>query len=180
MFNLIKAYKRKDPSARNSFEILLLYPGVKALAAHRIAHCLNRWKVPFFPRLIAELSRWLTGIEIHPGAVLGKNIVIDHGMGVVIGETAIVGDDVLIFHGVTLGAAKLTQGKRHPTIGNGVTIGAGSKILGNIIIGENAHIGANSVVLVSVLPNTNVVGIPARIVSRQSKEYSEWNFDYYI
>lgn len=178
--SLIEAYKRKDPSARSGLEIILLYPGVRALFFHRAAHFLYKNKVPFFPRLIAECSRWLSGIEIHPGAVIGKNVVIDHGMGVVIGETAIVADDVLIFHGVTLGSTHFKEGKRHPTIESGAILGAGSKILGDIVIGHDARIGANSVVLMSVPQNVSVAGIPAKIISKGSQEFEEWNFDYYI
>lgn len=180
MRSLIKAYKNCDPSARNGLEIVLLYPGVRATFFHRIAHFLHQYKIPFFPRLIAEISRWLTGIEIHPAAVLGKNVVIDHGMGTVIGETAIIGDNVLIYHGVTLGSTQLKKGKRHPTIESGVVLGAGSKILGNITIGKNVHVGANSVVLNSVPHDTNVAGIPAKVISKNTKEFKDWSFDYYI
>ncbi len=180
MRSLIKAYKRSDPAARNGFEIILLYPGVRAIFFHRIAHFLYYYKIPFLPRFIAEISRWLSGIEIHPGAVIGKSVVIDHGMGTVIGETAVVGDDVLIFHGVTLGATHFKQGKRHPTVESGVILGAGSKILGDIVIGKNARVGANSVVLVSVAQDTHVAGIPAKIINKNSQEFNEWNFDYYI
>jgi len=180
MRSLIKAYKSKDPAARNSFEIILLFPGPRALFFHRIAHPMYLWRIPFLPRLISELSRWLSGIEIHPGAVLGKNIVMDHGMGIVIGETAMVGDDVLIFHGVTLGSTHFKEGKRHPTIKNGAIIGAGSKILGDIVIGENSRIGANSVVLTYVSPNTSVAGIPARLIKTGQDQLLEWGFDYQI
>lgn len=180
MFKLIQAYKQRDPTARNSLEILLLYPGVKALLLHRIAHFLFHLKIPFFPRLICEFSRWLTGIEIHPGALIGKNLVIDHGMGVVIGETAVVGDNVLIYHGVTLGSTHFKEGRRHPTVQSGVIIGAGSMVLGDIVIGENARIGANSVVLKSVPSETSVAGDMARIIKKGSKEYTEWDFDYHI
>jgi serine O-acetyltransferase len=180
MFELIKAYKKMDPAARNSLEIILLFPGVKALFFHRIAHGLYQLRIPFFPRLISELSRWITGIEIHPGAVIGKSLVIDHGMGVVIGETAEVGDNVLIYHGVTLGATHYVVGKRHPTIKSGTIIGAGTKILGNIVIGENVRVGANSVVLKSVPTNVSIAGAPAQIISKGTKQYEEWDFDYHI
>lgn len=177
---LIKAYQSKDPSAHSWIEIVLLYPGIRALFFHRIAHSLYRLKIPFFPRLISEFSRWISGIEIHPGAVLGKNIVIDHGMGVVIGETAIVGDGVLIFHGVTLGATHVKQGKRHPTVEAGAVLGAGSKILGDIVIGKNARVGANSVVLKGVPSGATVVGIPAKIITKDNHEFEQWDFDYHI
>lgn len=180
MRSLIKAYKNKDPAARSGFEILLLYPGIRATFFHRISHFLYQIRIPFLPRLIAEFSRWISGIEIHPGAVLGKNIVIDHGMGIVIGETAVIGDDVLIFHAVTLGSTHFNAGKRHPTIESGVVLGAGCKVLGNITIGKNARIGANSVVLVSVAQETSVAGIPAKVISKNTQEFEEWNFDYHI
>jgi serine O-acetyltransferase len=180
MRSLIQAYKNKDTSAKSALEIVLLYPGIRALFFHRIAHSLYQWGIPFFPRFISELSRWLSGIEIHPGAILGKNVVIDHGMGIVIGETAVVGDDVLIYHGVTLGATNFIKGKRHPTVENGVILGAGCKILGNIVIGKNARVGANAVVLTSVADNTTVVGNPARIIKKGDAEFKEWDFNYYI
>ncbi|WP_131795854.1 serine O-acetyltransferase [Fluoribacter gormanii] len=180
MFALINAYKKRDPAARNGLEVLLLYPGIKALFFHRIAHPLYRLGIPIIPRMLAEISRWLTGIEIHPGAVLGKNVVIDHGMGIVIGETSIIGDNVLLYHGVTLGATHYKEGKRHPSVRSGAIIGAGSKILGDIVIGEHAQIGANSVVLKSVPPGASVVGAPARIINKATKKYIEWDFDYHI
>lgn len=180
MFSLIRAYQQKDPSAKNFLEILLLYPGVRALFFHRIAHTLYLWHIPFFPRLISEISRFLTGIEIHPGAVLGKNVVMDHGMGIVIGETAVVGDNVLLYHGVTLGSAHIKKGKRHPTLESGVIVGAGSKILGNISIGHLSRVGANSVVLVSVPDNTTVAGIPAQRINTLDSEYKAMDNDYQI
>lgn len=161
MTQLIRSYQRYDPAARNILEIVFLYPGFKALYLHRLAHGLYQIRVPFFPRLISEVNRFLTGIEIHPGAVLG-NVVFDHGMGVVIGETAMVGDEVLIYHGVTLGAVQSIQGKRHPTVGSHVILGAGSKILGAIKIGNGARVGANSVVTHDVSDGETVVGIPAK------------------
>lgn len=180
MFSLIRAYQQKDPSASNWLEIVLLYPGVRALFFHRIAHRLYLWRIPFIPRFISELSRFLSGIEIHPGAVLGKNVVMDHGMGIVIGETAVIGDNVLLYHGVTLGATHIKQGKRHPTLDSGVIAGAGCKILGNITIGKGARIGANSVVLVSVPENTTVTGIPAQKINNLDSEYKEMSYDYQI
>jgi len=162
MLGLLRRYQICDPAARSLFEIALLYPGVKALLLHRVAHALHVAGVPLLPRLVSEVSRFLTGIEIHPGAQIGARLVIDHGMGVVIGETAVVGDDVLMYHGVTLGGTKLTRAKRHPTIEDGVVIGAGAKVLGDIVVGKDARIGANSVVTRSVAPGTTVVGMPAR------------------
>jgi len=180
MNSLIRAYQKKDPAARNIWEIILLYPGVKAMFFHRIAHFLYEQKIPFLPRFFSELSRWITGIDIHPGAVIGEGCVIDHGMGVVIGETAIIGNDVLIFQGVTLGGNKNTQSKRHPTIEDNVMIGAGSKVLGNITIGKNSMVGANSVVTKDVPPDSVVAGIPAKIIDKNSTEYKEWNIEYNI
>lgn len=164
MFALIQAYRRNDPAARSGLEVLLFYPGIKAIFFHRLAHPLHIWKVPLLPRFISEWSRFLTGIEIHPGARIGKRVVFDHGMGVVIGETAIVGDEVLIYQGVTLGGTHRERVKRHPTVGNQVTIGAGAKILGNITIGNGARVGANSVVLESIPDGATAVGIPAKIL----------------
>lgn len=163
----IQTIKEKDPAADSILEVIFLYPGLHALIAHRIAHKLNYWKIPFLPRWISFLMRILTGIEIHPGATIGRRFFIDHGMGVVIGETTIIGDDVLIYQGVTLGGTGKDTGKRHPTIENFVTIGAGAKVLGNITIGENSRIGAGSVIVDNVPKDSTVVGIPGRIVKRQ-------------
>jgi serine O-acetyltransferase len=157
----------KDPAAKSIFEVIFLYPGFHALLAYRIAHKLRKWKVPFIPRLISQLARFFTGIEIHPGAIIGKSFFIDHGMGVVIGETTVIGDDVLIYQGVTLGGTGKDTGKRHPTIGNNVTIGANASVLGNFTVGENTNIGAGSVVIDEVPPNSTVVGIPGRIVQQR-------------
>ncbi|BAZ46792.1 serine O-acetyltransferase [Chondrocystis sp. NIES-4102] len=156
----------RDPAARNWLEVLVCYPGLQALFFHRIAHWLYKIGIPFLPRFISHLSRFLTGIEIHPGAQVGKGIFIDHGMGVVIGETAIVGDYSLIYQGVTLGGTGKESGKRHPTLGENVVVGGGAKVLGNIQIGNNVRIGAGSVVLQDVPSNCTVVGIPGRIVYR--------------
>jgi serine O-acetyltransferase len=161
--SLINAYRTKDPAAKNDLEVILLYPGVKAVGMHRLANPLYRAGIPFLPRLLSEIARWITGIEIHPGATIGKHLVVDHGMGVMIGETAIVGDDCLIFQGVTLGGLGGT-GKRHPTLGNRVMIGGGAKLLGNITIGDDAKIGANAVVVKDVPPGATAVGIPAKIL----------------
>ncbi len=156
----------RDPAARNWLEVLFCYPGLQALFFHRIAHWLYKLGIPFFPRLISHLARFLTGIEIHPGAQIGQGVFIDHGMGVVIGETAIVGDYSLIYQGVTLGGTGKETGKRHPTLGENVVIGGGAKVLGNIQIGNNVRVGAGSVVLRDVPSNCTVVGIPGRIVYR--------------
>lgn len=163
--NDIKNIYNCDPAAHNILEILFAYPGFHARQFHRVAHTLYRWKIPFIPRLISHISRFLTGIEIHPGAALGEAVFIDHGMGVVIGETAIVGDYVTIYQGVTLGGTSLQKVKRHPTIGNHVVIGVGAKVIGNITIGDNTKIGASSVVVKSVPPNCTVVGNPGRVVA---------------
>lgn len=158
----------KDPAANNLFEVIFCYPGLHALLAHRIAHKLNYWKVPLVPRLISHFTRFFTGIEIHPAAAIGNRFFIDHGMGVVIGETTIIGDDVLIYQGVTLGGTGKEQGKRHPTLGNFVTVGAGAKVLGNITIGDCSTIGAGSVVIDNVPEHSTVVGIPGRIVKQST------------
>jgi serine O-acetyltransferase len=154
----------RDPAAKNFFEALT-YPGFHAIFAHRLIHPLHRWGLPFLPRLLSQSMRFLTGIEIHPGARIGKGLFIDHGMGVVIGETAEIGENVLIYQGVTLGGTGHEQGKRHPTIGNDVVIGAGTKVLGSIRIGDGARIGAGSVVTRPVMPDATVVGVPGRVIS---------------
>lgn len=156
----------RDPAARNWLEVLLFYPGLQAIALHRVAHKLYKFGIPFLPRLISFLARFLTGIEIHPGAAIGKGFFVDHGMGVVIGETAIIGDYALIYQGVTLGGTGKQGGKRHPTLGDNVVVGAGAKVLGNIEIGNNVRIGAGSVVLRNVPSDCTVVGVPGRIVYR--------------
>jgi len=153
----------RDPAARNWIEVLFCYPGFQALLFHRVAHWLYKIGIPFLPRFISHISRFFTGIEIHPGALIGKGVFIDHGMGVVIGETAIVGDYALIYQGVTLGGTGKESGKRHPTLGSHVVVGAGAKVLGNIQIGDRVRIGAGSVVLRDVPSNTTVVGIPGRV-----------------
>ena len=156
---------RCDPAARNWLEVLICYPGPQAIILYRIAHLLHNLGVFFLPRFISHLARFLTGIEIHPGAVIGKGVFIDHGMGVVIGETAVVGDYCVLYHGVTLGGTGKESGKRHPTLGCNVTVGAGAKILGNIKIGSHVRVGAVTVVLKDVPHNSTVVGIPGRIIS---------------
>jgi serine O-acetyltransferase len=162
--SLIKAYRDNDPAAKSDIEVILLYPGLKAVGMHRVANYLFKAGIPFVPRMLSQFIRFITGIEIHPGATIGKHLVIDHGTGVVIGETAEIGDDCLIFHGSTLGGIGGT-GKRHPTIGNKVMIGAGAKVLGPIKLGDGVKVGANAVVLKDVPPNSTVVGIPARIIA---------------
>jgi len=164
MFSDIKAVFDRDPAAANIFEVLL-YQGVWAIYLHRFSHLLYKIGIPFLPRLISQISRFLTGIEIHPGAKIGKGFFIDHGAGVVIGETTEIGNNVTIYQGVTLGGTGLNKGKRHPTIGNNVVIGASAIVLGAIMIGNNSKIGAGSVVTKSVDQDTTVVGNPARIVS---------------
>lgn len=163
----INNIKDKDPAAKSIIEILFLYPGFHALLSYRIANKLKKWHIPFIPRLISQTARFLTGIEIHPGATIGERFFIDHGMGVVIGETAIIGDDVLIYQGVTLGGTGKDLGKRHPTIEDRVTIGAGAKVLGNITIGSDSNIGAGSVVIDDVPEHSTVVGIPGRITRQR-------------
>ena len=166
----IKETQQKDPAAKDYLQIILFYSGLHALISHRVAHALWNMKVPYLPRGISQLARFFTGIEIHPAAVIGSGLFIDHGMGVVIGETAIVGDNVTLFQGVTLGGTGKETGKRHPTVGNNVVIGAGAKVLGNITIGDNSYIGANAVVLRDVPPNSTVVGVPGHITKQDGKK----------
>jgi serine O-acetyltransferase len=153
-----------DPAARNAWEVFFVYPGFHARQFHRLAHTLWNWHVPFFPRLISHISRFFTGIEIHPGAKIGEGFFIDHGMGVVIGETSEIKDNVALYQGVTLGGTSLLKKKRHPTLGNNVVVGAGSKLIGAITIGDNVKVGAGSVVITSVPANVTVVGVPGRVV----------------
>jgi len=166
----LRAYQARDPAARSRVEIFLLYPGVHAIIYHRIAHWFYRHKLKFIARWVSQWSRCWTGIEIHPGATIGRRLVIDHGMGIVIGETAEIGDDCLIYHGVTLGGTGKDQGKRHPTIGNNVLISTGAKVLGPFKVGDGARIAANAVVLQEVPENATAVGIPAQIVRVQGKK----------
>ncbi len=160
----IQAVFEHDPAANNIWEILFAYPGFHARQFHRLAHTLWNWRIPFFPRLISHISRFLTGIEIHPGAKIGEGFFIDHGMGVVIGETSEIRNNVAIYQGVTLGGTSLLKKKRHPTLGNNVVVGAGAKLIGAINIGDNVKVGAGSVVITSVPPNATVVGVPGRVV----------------
>ncbi|MCH8501014.1 MAG: serine O-acetyltransferase [Aliidiomarina sp.] len=156
----------RDPAARHFFEVLTNYPGLHAIWIHRLSHCLWHWRLKWLARWISTIARWFTGVEIHPGAKIGRRFFIDHGMGVVIGETAEIGDDCTLYHGVTLGGTSWKHGKRHPTLANGVVIGAGAKVLGPLQIGENARIGSNAVVVRDVPAGATVVGIPGRIVSQ--------------
>jgi serine O-acetyltransferase len=160
----LNAPLERDPAARGRLDVILSYPGFHAVTAHRIIHGLHRAGVPLLPRWLSQLNRFFTGIEIHPGAQLGKGVFIDHGMGVVIGETAQVGDGCTIYQGVTLGGTSLSHGKRHPTLGTNVTVGVNAAVLGAITIGENSKIGGGSVVVKDVPPNATVVGVPARLV----------------
>ncbi|MEA5506122.1 serine O-acetyltransferase [Halotia wernerae UHCC 0503] len=173
MLNILKAdfqiIFEQDPAASNWLEVLLCYPGLQALFFYRVAHCLYCLKLPLIPRLISHFGRLLTGIEIHPGARIGTHVFIDHGMGVVIGETAIVGDYALIYQGVTLGGTGKETGKRHPSLGKHVIVGAGAKVLGNIQIGDHVRIGAGSVVLQNIPSSCTVVGIPGRIARSQGE-----------
>ena len=165
----IEAYKARDPAARSSLEVLLLYPGLKATRSHRAAHWCYEHNLKLLARWISQASRRRTGIEIHPGATIGKRLVIDHGMGIVIGETAEIGDDCLIYHGVTLGGTGKDVGKRHPTIGNHVLIGTGAKVLGPITVGDGSRVAANAVVLKDIPENSTAVGSPARVVKVDGK-----------
>lgn len=162
----IKVIYDNDPAAKNILEVILCYPGLHALIAYRFAHRLYKWKIPLIPRVISYLARIVTGIEIHPGARIGRRFFIDHGEGVVIGETTIIGNDVLIYQQVTLGGTGKESGKRHPTLGNNVIVGAGAKVLGSIVIGDYVRIGAGSVVVEDVPERSTVVGIPGRVVHR--------------
>lgn len=167
---LINAYKARDPAARSTLEILLLYPGIRAVRNHRRANWYWRHNMKLLARFVSQVCRKRTGIEIHPGATIGRRLVIDHGMGIVIGETAEVGDDVLLYQGVTLGGTGKDTGKRHPTIGSNVLIGSGAKVLGPFTVGDGARIAANAVVLKEVPPDSTAVGVPARIVRIAGKK----------
>lgn len=169
MMKILNSYQKYDPAAKSKIEILLLYPGLRAMALYRIAHAFYTAEFFFVARLISEIARLISGIEIHPGAKIGEDVVIDHGMGVVIGETAEIGNNVLIYHGVTLGGSALKAGKRHPTVRDNVVLGAGCKIIGPVTIGENVKVGANAVVLSDVRSFTSVGGVPARVLSSNNR-----------
>ncbi len=166
----IKSVFDRDPAARSTLEVLTCYPGIHARILHRLAHRLWQWRLFWLARLLSHIARFLTGIEIHPGATIGRRFFIDHGMGVVIGETAEIGDDVTLYHGVTLGGTSWKEGKRHPTLGNGVVVGAGAKILGPIEVGNGAKIGSNAVVVKAVPAGATAAGIPARILDEVKKQ----------
>lgn len=168
----------RDPACKSALEALLCYPGLHALWFHRIAHRLYRWRLFLLARLVSQLSRWLTGIEIHPGARLGRGLFIDHGMGAVIGETAEVGDHVTLYQGVTLGGTGGERGKRHPTLGDNVVVGTGAKILGGIRVGDNCKVGAGAVVVRPVPPNCTVVGVPGRVVWRDGRKIKPVDLDH--
>ncbi len=168
----IQTIYEKDPAATNIIEVLCCYPGFHALLMHRVAHKLYKWKLPVIPRLMSNISRFLTGIEIHPGAQIGRRFFIDHGLGVVIGETTIIGDDVLIYQGVTLGGTGKEYGKRHPTLKNNVVVGSGAKVLGNITLGNNVRVGAGSVVISDVPDDSTVVGVPGKVVIQKGEKIS--------
>ena len=170
IFEDVRSVFDRDPAARNVFEILTCYSGVQAVIIYRLTHLLWGYKLFWLARFISTFARWFTGIEIHPGAVIGRRFFIDHGMGVVIGETAIIGDDCMLYHGVTLGGTTWDKVKRHPTLKNGVVIGAGAKILGPITLGNNVRVGSNSVVVRSIDDNETVVGIPGRIVRQKTED----------
>jgi serine O-acetyltransferase len=182
MFNTLRddlaVVFERDPAATSRLEVILTYAGFHALAAYRVAHHLHAAGIPFLPRFISQVARILTGVEIHPAAKIGRGFFIDHGMGVVIGETSEVGDYVTLFQGVTLGGTGKERGKRHPTLGNHVVVGAGAKILGGIKIGDNVKIGANSVVLKSVPPNSTVIGVPGRIIKADGARLPEATMDH--
>ena len=174
----VKACFERDPAARNLVEVLLTYSGLHAIMFYRIAHALDRFRVPVLPRLIMTVARMVSGIEIHPAARIGRGLFIDHGAGVVIGETAVIGNSVTLFQGVTLGGTGKERGKRHPTLGDNVVVGAGAKILGNITIGKDAMIGANAVVIRDVPEHSTVVGVPGRITRTKDRHFPGINLDH--
>ena len=174
----LRAALDRDPAATNPIEVVLTYPGLHALLVHRLAHFLYVIGIPIFPRVVSHVSRMLTGIEIHPGATIGRGLFIDHGMGVVVGETSEIGDNVTMYQGVTLGGTGQERGKRHPTIGDNVMIGVGAKILGAITVGENSKIGAGAVVLNDVPPNSTAVGVPAKVVTFHVPDGSSRRVEY--
>ena len=174
----VKACFERDPAARNIVEVLLTYSGLHAIICYRVAHVLEWLRIPVLPRLIMSVARWVTGVEIHPAAKIGRGLFIDHGTGVVIGETAVIGHNVTLFQGVTLGGTGKERGKRHPTLGNSVVIGAGAKVLGNITIGNDSMIGANAVVIRDVPEHSTVVGVPGRITRTKDRHFPGINLDH--
>jgi serine O-acetyltransferase len=174
----LQAVFDRDPAATSKWEVILTYAGFHALLVYRVSHWLKLRGVPLLPRVLSQLARWLTGVEIHPSAKIGTGFFIDHGMGAVIGETAEIGDYVTLFQGVTLGGTGKERGKRHPTLGNHVVVGAGAKILGGITIGNNVKIGANSVVLKNVAANSTVIGVPARVIKTQGERVPDATMDH--
>ena len=172
--NEIENIMEKDPAAKSKFEVFFLYPSLQSVIYYKISSFFYKYKIFFIARLVSQFARFMTGIEIHPGAKVGKKVFFDHGMGIVVGETAIIGDNCIIFHGVTLGGVTSTKTKRHPTLENNVTVGAGAKILGNITIGEDSKIGANSVILKDIPKNSVAVGIPGRILQKAEEVYYIW------
>ncbi len=174
----LRAVFDRDPAATSWLEVVLTYAGFHAVLAYRVSHWLKTHRVPFLPRFISQAARILTGIEIHPSAIIGSGFFIDHGMGVVIGETAEIGNYVTLFQGVTLGGTGKERGKRHPTLGSHVVVGAGAKILGGITVGDNVKIGANSVVLKNVSPNSTVIGVPARVIKTQGERLPDATMDH--
>ena len=174
----VKAIFERDPAAANYIEVLLTYSGLHALVFYRVSHWLLKVRIPFFPRLISQIGRFFTGIEIHPAATIGNGLFIDHGMGVVIGETTIIGDNVTMYQGVTLGGTGKEKGKRHPTLGSNIVVGAGAKVLGNITIGDDVNIGANAVVVRDVPSNSTVVGVPGRIAKMEGKKFPGINLNH--
>ena len=175
----IRSVFDRDPAARNVWEVITCYPGFHALQMHRVSHAFWRAGLRWLARFMSHIARFLTGIEIHPGATIGRRVFIDHGMGVVIGETAEVGDDCTLYHGVTLGGVSWNHGKRHPTLGKGVVVGAGAKILGPFVVGDGAKVGSNSVVVKPVPAGATVVGIPARVVEHGAADGARMAFDAY-
>ena len=175
MIEDVRSVFKRDPAARNVFEIITCYSGVQAVIIYRFTHLLWRYKLYWLARFISTLARWITGIEIHPGAVIGRRFFIDHGMGVVIGETSEIGDDCMMYHGVTLGGTSWDKVKRHPTLKDGVIIGAGAKILGPITLGKNVRVGSNSVVVRSVDDNCTVVGIPGRVLKKKVSDDDQFD-----
>lgn len=173
----VRSVLERDPAARNGFEVFFLYPGIAAVMWHRPAHFLYKHNLKFLARWISQCVRFWTGIEIHPGAVIGKGLFIDHGMGVIIGETAVIGDNCTIYQGVTLGGTGKETGKRHPTLGNNVMVGSGAKVLGPFTVGDNSKIAAGAVVLSEVPPNSTCVGVPARIVKREGVKVGNADLD---